>query len=118
MADFYTVLELPRTASDDEIKSAYRKLAIAPVVIAKTSRPVTVDVPVIEACRLQSDKGIAIVLLNWLAQDQKQITVKVPNAGKFRKVTSIEGAAVTTTATGNDLTFTLPLKACDVLMIE
>ncbi len=71
-----------------------------------------------EACRLQSDKGIAIVLLNWTDEPIASLTVSVPQIGKFRKVTSLESGAVKSTLAGSTLKVTLPLKSVDVLMIE
>lgn len=95
-----------------------RRMAVAPAEIAKTPRVVTTDVPGVEACRVESEKGIAIVLLNWTDQPISNLTVTVPRNGEFRKVSSIEGSALKTAASGNGLTISLSLKNVDVLMVE
>ena len=103
--------------SDAEIVDA-RGLVVAPARIANTPRPVIVSQEGVEACRLQSDKGIAITLLNWTDEPISTLTVKVPKNTKFKKVTSLQSGAVKSAMEGDMLKITLPLKHVDVLMIE
>lgn len=95
-----------------------RRLVVAPAQIAKTPRPVTLSQDGIEACRLQSDKGIAIVLLNWTDKPILQLTVTIPRVGKFVKVSSVEGVALKSQIEGDSIKVTLPIKNVDVLMLE
>lgn len=112
-ADRSDLKQLPRNWG-----AAQRRLAVAPVQIAKTPRPVTVSQELVEAARLQSEKGIAVVLLNWSASPINDLAVTIPKVGKFRKVTTAQGVALKSTFAGDTLKVTLPLKDVDVLMIE
>ena len=94
-----------------------RRLAVAPAQVAKTPRPVLVNVEGVEACLLESPTGTAIVLLNWTDEPIPNFEVTLPGS-KAQKVSSSEGAAVKTVASGNALKMSLPLKSVDVLMIE
>lgn len=95
-----------------------RKLAVAPAVIAKTPRPVLVSREGVEACLLQSEKGLAVVLLNWTDEPIENLSVTIPGGAKWKKVSSIENSAMKTTRENDDLKIAMPLKSVDVLMIE
>lgn len=98
--------------------AAQRRLATAPARIADTPRPVVVSQEGVEACRLQSDGGIAIVLLNWTDEPVASLRVSVPRAGGFRTVTSLQRGAVKSSGEGDTVEATLPLGGVDVLLIE
>jgi hypothetical protein len=69
--------------------------------------------------RLDSDRGTAIVLLNWTGAPLTSVTVTVPNAPIAARMASIErGALQPATDAAGRLTVTLPLATVDVLMIE
>ena len=95
-----------------------RQLAAAPALLAKTPRAVLIDRPVVEACRLQSDGGIAVVLLNWTDEPIERLTVTIPTPGPFRKVTSIQQGEVPSAVVEDGLRLSLPLGDSDVLLIE
>ena len=94
------------------------KLAVAPAELAGTAKVVTLSQFGVEACRLQSPAGIALVLLNWTGQPIRSLKIDVPAAGKFHKVSSLDHGAVTATTDGDTLHVTVPLNSADVLMIE
>ena len=98
--------------------AAQRDLIVAAPRIANTPRAVVVSKEGVEACRLQSDKGIALVLLNWTDEPVSNLTITLPDNLKFSKVTSLQSGAVKSVKQGNSLKMTLPLKYVDVLMIE
>lgn len=95
-----------------------RDVAVSPVRQAKTPRPVVASVEGVEVCRLQSDRGIALVLLNWTDEPIPSFTVEISEFGKFNQVTSVRESLVSSTVTGNILSVTLPLNSVDVLLIE
>jgi hypothetical protein len=72
----------------------------------------------VEACRLESDKGIAVVLLNWTDEPIDDLTVEVPGVKAFRKVTSIEQGEVRGAVAEGTMRLALPLKHVDILLIE
>src|SRR5262249_8605871 len=87
---------------------AQRKMADVPAVLAKTPQLVSLSQQVVEADRLQSDKGIAITLLNWTDQPIAGLTVTVPNVGPFTTVCTANGALVQTQLNGDTMQITLP----------
>jgi hypothetical protein len=96
-----------------------RQIAIAPARIAGTPHAIEVSIPGVEALRLESDAGIAVVLLNWTGTSIDALGVTVPNPGRFSRVSSIErGALVATPRANTALSVTLPLATVDVLMLE
>jgi Ca2+-binding RTX toxin-like protein len=58
------------------------------------------------------------VLLNWTDQPISSLTVTVPNAAPFFKVTTAQGATVQTHIHGNSIDITLLLDHVDVLMLD
>lgn len=106
--------QLPRGWGETE-----RHVAVAPARLADTPQPVILSQEVVEANRLESDHGIAIVLLNWTDQPITSLTVTVPNAGLFHTVRSAQGTQVQTRALGPDtVEITLSLTDVDVLLLE
>ena len=95
-----------------------RKLVVAPVRIAATPRSVAVSKEGVEAVRLQSDKGIAITLLNWTGEPVTDLSVTLTNPGKFRKVMAASGTKVQSTPANGTIKVTMSLKDVDVLMVE
>jgi hypothetical protein len=100
--------------------TAWRRLAVAPAIIAKTPRSVLLNREVVEACRLESDKGIGIVLLNWTDEPIDVLEVIVPNAGVVRKISSVsvQPDQLRASVVGQTVRIELPLKDVDVLLIE
>jgi hypothetical protein len=95
-----------------------RDLAVAPVRQANTPQPVRLSQEVVEACRLQSDKGIAVVLLNWTDEPIEHLEVTVPDVGCFHNVSSAMGVPLASTPSAQSIQVRMPLKDVDVLLIE
>lgn len=104
---------LPQSFSVDA-----RRAITAAAHFANAKKPVEVSQDVIEARLLESEKGIAITLLNWIGEPLKEIKVTIPNAGKFSKVESLEAGVLPSQSTPQGLVVKLPLKTVDVLMLS
>jgi len=81
-------------------------------------RPVVLDWEVVEACRLDSKAGTAIVLLNWTDDPLAALTVTVPGGAEFTRVSTARRVKVQSSRQGNQLRVTLPLEHVDVLLLE
>lgn len=109
---------------------ALRDMAVAAVRLAKmpTTRPVLVSQEVVEACKLQSDQGIAVVLLNWTDEPIDSLDVTVPAVGHFQRVSSAQDGPLKSTASTVSVSGKPPvttvtvknmrLKDVDVLLFE
>lgn len=95
-----------------------RAVVVEAARLAKTPRPVEVGTPGVEACLLRSEKGIAVVLLNWTDEPIENLTVSLADVGKHRKVSSVAGGVLKGSVTRNSMKISLPLNNVDVLMVE
>jgi hypothetical protein len=101
-----------------------RDVAVAPVWMPtpRHDEAVRLNHEVVEACRLQSKAGIAVVLLNWTDEPIDDLEVTVTDAGDvhvadFPNVSSAQGVPVSTRVVpGKPITVTMPLKDVDVLL--
>lgn len=105
--------------------AAQRRLAVAPAELGLSGQPRAVQVnrPGVEALRLQSAAGIAVVLLNWSGADLADLEVTVRGVERFRRVQALQAPRLSSAArteAGGDVTVTarLPLRDVDVLMLE
>lgn len=103
---------LPRGWSDGA-----RNMVTIPAKIAGTPKFVEISDTLIEGCFLKSDRGIAVVLLNWSGEPKKEITVIVNGAGNITKVESAEIGNLKWERTGNSIKIKLPLKTVDVVSL-
>jgi hypothetical protein len=99
-----------------------RLLAVAPAG-DKTRESVQLNHEVVEACRLQSEAGIAVVLLNWTDEAIQDLEVTVTNVGDvhvadFPNVSSAQGVPVSVARRTSSVTVTMALKNVDVLLFE
>lgn len=105
---------LPRYWSDPD-----RLLATLPARQANTPRSVVTSHAAVEARRLQSAQGIAIVLLNWTGAPIQALKVSVPAIGEFRRITSTQRGPLSNTSTNKaSASVSLPLNDVDVLLLE
>ena len=100
-----------------------RRLISAPADLADRPRSVQVDQPGVEALRLRSAAGVAVVLLNWTDQPIAALTVTVRGAGqggvRFSQVSALNGGPVGSVASadgagGPVITARLALRDLDV----
>lgn len=105
---------LPHGWSDSD-----RLLATLPARLANTPRSVVTSQVAVEARRLQSARGIAIVLLNWTAAPIESLKVSVPAIGEFRRITSVKRGPLNNTSTNKaSASVSLPLDDVDVLLLD
>lgn len=94
-----------------------RQMVVSPAKIANASKFVEISEELVEGCFLESDKGIAVTLLNWSGEPKKEITVVVNGAENITKIESIEKGSLKWEKTGNSVQIKLPLNTVDVLML-
>jgi len=95
------------------------KLIAALPDTAGVIRPVTANLPYVEALRLDSEKGSAVTLLNWSTRPVESLEVTVKNVKPGAKVRSARGIEITTEVDGGNVKVTLPMpEVVDVLLIE
>ena len=79
--------------------------------------PVTVNHAEVDACRLQSAKGIGVTLMNGSGKPLESLRVAVPTISRCRKVSLAIGAVPKITIHGDGATVVMPLKDGDLLML-
>ncbi len=99
-------------------EESLRQTIVAAPRLAGVARPVHLSHDIVEAARLDSASGTAIVLLNWTAQPIAPLTVTVRDASGVKSVTSVEQGALTFTREGDVLRVQMPLRYVDVLMLH
>jgi hypothetical protein len=95
-----------------------RDLLVAPARLANTPKPVELNQEVVEACRIDSPSGIAIVLLNWTYTPIPALKVTVQGVRGFPNTRSAQGASLKLSHLDDTVTVELPLEYVDVLLIE
>ncbi|MBI3557417.1 MAG: hypothetical protein HY074_14225 [Deltaproteobacteria bacterium] len=99
---------------------AARRVAIAPA--SKAPRSVVASQPLVEALRLDSTAGTAIVLLNWAGKPLSGLTFTLSKGTKLVRARSIElgvNNSLSTKLVGQNLQVSLPsLKTVDVLLFD
>jgi hypothetical protein len=96
-----------------------RNLAVLPTRVAETPKAVVVSHEVVEVCRLQSDKGIALVILNWTDEPIQVLTLDVPDVRGLTHVTSLQGSTISShVLDATTLRIQLSIAAVDVVLIE
>jgi hypothetical protein len=98
--------------------AAKRHAATLPARLAGVTKPVTTDVEVVEAQRLDSAGGTAVVLLNWTGTPISTLTVRVRSAGAIGSASSVESGNLSVSRVGSDALVRLPLRDVDVLMLR
>jgi hypothetical protein len=95
-----------------------RLLATLPARLANAPRPVLTSHAAVEARRLQSSRGIAVVLLNWTGEAIGALKVSLPS-GDCRRISSVKRGPLKNASTDKaTASVTLPLDDVDVLMLE
>ncbi|GIJ43370.1 hypothetical protein Val02_02560 [Virgisporangium aliadipatigenens] len=95
-----------------------RRLAVAPAVLAGAAKPAHLSHEPVEVCRLDSDRGTALVLLNWSAEPISELSVVLCEGRRWRNVHSARRVPVELSRSGNHLTVRMPLEHTDVLLLE
>ena len=97
----------------------WRELATLPTRLAQVPIDVQVSEELIEPALLESEKGIAVTLLNWSGSPKTAVDVTVSDVGFTpRQVRTARGAAVEFQHAETTLRARLPLNTVDVLLIE
>jgi hypothetical protein len=100
-------------------KTSDRLLATLPTRLANTRRFVVTSHPGVEARRLQSKSGIAIVLFNWTGAPIENLTVLSSKLIGFDRISSAKHGPLVNHATDrSSLTVKLPLEDVDIILIE
>lgn len=96
-----------------------RDLAVIPARLAGTPKSVVVSHEVVEVCRLQSDHGTALIILNWTDEPIHTVTLDVPDVRGHTHVTSLQGRGISSQSIdANTLRIHLSIEAVDVVLIE
>ncbi|MCS7180336.1 MAG: hypothetical protein NZ891_03175, partial [bacterium] len=96
-----------------------RKIITYPALIANTKKYVEISESLVEGCYLISEKGIAIVLLNWSGKPLSNIDLIIDGVKNCKFVKSVELGKVLNheKINENKIKINLPLKTVDIVLI-
>jgi|GEM_PF-431329 len=97
--------------------AAARQAVTYPARIAKARRHVEVSEPLVEACLLESDAGVAVTLLNWSGKTLDSVRLTIPGLSSSN-VHSVEKGKIKARQEEGGLVVSLPLRTVDVLLID
>ncbi|MBF0532953.1 MAG: putative Ig domain-containing protein [Candidatus Omnitrophica bacterium] len=89
-----------------------------PLTLAQVTPPVSISLPLIEAPMLIADQGALITVLNWRGAPQDNVTFTVRLPFTVQSVKSVKSGELTFTANGNEVSFSMPLGAADIVMFR
>lgn len=90
----------------------------APLRLTRLPKPIETGVEGVEAARLDSEAGSAIVLLNWTRAAQPSVSILIRNAGDVRTVESAERGRLEFAREGEGIRVRVPLADTDVLLLR
>ncbi len=86
---------------------------------AGVSRPATADRTFVETAVLESERGLAVALLNWSAQPLAELAVSVRDHGRAKRISSARLGALKFKREGETLRVRLPMpRVIDVLLVD
>ena len=97
---------------------ALTQVVTAPLRLTRLAKPIETGVEGVEASRLDSSAGSAIVLLNWTRAAQPDLSILIRNAGNVRSVESAERGKLDFSREGEGIRVRVPLSDTDVLMLK
>jgi len=95
-----------------------RDLVVQPLRRAGVSRSVFGNVECVEVRRLESDRGIALVVLDWTGDGAGTVQITLTRPGRLEKVTSVTAGPLRSWRAGDALHFELAMNGVDVVLIE
>ncbi len=101
----------------DGFSAIVRDYILYPVKIAHIKPFVSVNKPMIEALPLVSKKGIAITILNWSGEKQKDIKITVNLPGKFLNAKSVLIGKLKMIKNSKGISFNIPLNKADIILL-
>lgn len=94
-------------------------LILGPTRDAGIRPPVESSLPLVESGWIESERGIAVPLINWAGGPIEELTVRIENTDRrVGQVSAVSGAEVRWRHDGDDIVVTMPLEVADLLMLR
>ncbi len=90
----------------------------APLRLTRLSKPIETGIEGVEAARLDSDAGSAVVLLNWTRAAVPNASILIHNTPNVRSVESAERGRLDYAREGDGIRVAVPLSDTDVLLLR
>lgn len=100
------------------VNPAMTEAVTAPLRLTRLPKPIETGIEGVEASRLDSEAGSAIVLLNWTKTAQPALSILIRNAGEVRTVESAERGRLDFAREGDSVRVRTSLSDTDVLMLR
>jgi hypothetical protein len=110
------------TKTQDKLPVGYsesvRHWIVLPTELAKVDISVKLDHPLVESPVLVSPAGAAITLLNWTGAPIANLKAELHLPFTVRSIESVTQGAIHFETSGERVTFNLPLRAADILVVK
>lgn len=100
------------------VNPALTATVTAPLRLTRLPKPIETGIEGVEASRLDSDAGSAVVLLNWTKTAQPSVSILIHNVANVRSVESAERGPLEFGREGDGIRVRVPLADTDVLMLR
>jgi hypothetical protein len=101
-----------------DFSPAIRRWIVHPTQLAGVRPPVTVDRAMVETPVLASSGGEVVTLLNWTGEPGVRVNLRARVSFAARRVTSLRHGPLPFRQVREDVTFSLPLNAADIVTLR
>ncbi len=95
-----------------------RHWIVLPTELARVEIPVKLAQPLVESPVLVSPAGAAVTVLNWTGAPIASLKVELHLPFAVRSIDSVTQGAIHFEKSGERVTFNLPLRAADILVVK